>query len=38
MGRAQEYGELYNKLERDTALRAIRFWRMRRQSGNLKAA
>jgi uncharacterized protein (DUF2336 family) len=38
MGRAQEYGELYNKLDRDTALRAIRFWRLRRQTGNLKAA
>ncbi len=38
MGRAQEYGELYGKLERDTALRAIRFWRLRRQSGDLKAA
>jgi uncharacterized protein (DUF2336 family) len=38
MGRAQEYGELYNRLERDAALRAIRFWRMRRQSGELVAA
>jgi uncharacterized protein (DUF2336 family) len=38
MGRAQEYGDLYAKLERDTALRAIRFWRLRRQSGDLKAA
>ena len=38
MGRAQEYGELYNKLEKDAALRAIRFWRMRRQTGDLVAA
>jgi uncharacterized protein (DUF2336 family) len=38
MGRAQEYGELYNRLDRDTALRAIRFWRLRRQTGDLKAA
>ena len=38
MGRAQEYGELYVKLEKDTASRAIRFWRMRRQTGDLKAA
>ena len=26
------------RLERDTALRAIRFWRLRRQSGDLMAA
>jgi uncharacterized protein (DUF2336 family) len=38
MGRAQEYGELYGKLDRDTALRAIRFWRLRRQTGDLAAA
>jgi uncharacterized protein (DUF2336 family) len=38
MGRAQEYGELYNKLDRETALRAIRFWRLRRQTSELKAA
>jgi uncharacterized protein (DUF2336 family) len=38
MGRAQEYAELYARLERDTALRAIRFWRLRRQTGDLKAA
>jgi uncharacterized protein (DUF2336 family) len=38
MGRAQEYGELYTKLDKETALRAIRFWRMRRQTGELKAA
>jgi uncharacterized protein (DUF2336 family) len=38
MGRAQEYGNLYAKLDRETALRAIRFWRLRRQSQDLKAA
>jgi uncharacterized protein (DUF2336 family) len=38
MGRAQEYGDLYAKLDKDTALRAIRFWRLRRQTGDLKAA
>ena len=38
MGRAQEYGDLYAKLDRETALRAIRFWRLRRQTGDLKAA
>ena len=38
MGRAQEYGELYTQLGRDAALRAIRFWRVRRQTGDLAAA
>jgi uncharacterized protein (DUF2336 family) len=38
MSRAQEYGELYAKLDKDTALRAIRFWRLRRQTSELKAA
>jgi uncharacterized protein (DUF2336 family) len=38
MGRAQEYGQLYNNLPKETALRAIRFWRLRRQSGELAAA
>lgn len=33
MAKAQEYGRLYAELTRDTALRTIRFWRMRRQSG-----
>ena len=37
MGRAQEYGELYAKLSREAALRAIRFWRVRRQTGDLAA-
>jgi uncharacterized protein (DUF2336 family) len=38
MGRAQEYGRLYADLPRDTALRTLRFWRMRRQSAGEMAA
>jgi uncharacterized protein (DUF2336 family) len=38
MGRAQEYGRLYADLPKETALRTLRFWRMRRQSGELAAA
>lgn len=38
MARAQEYGRLYSDLERDTALRTMRFWRLRRASGELAAA
>lgn len=38
MARAQEYGKLYNDLARDTALRTMRFWRLRRGSGELSAA
>ena len=38
MGRAQEYGDIYSKLSRESALRAIRFWRVRRQTGDLAAA
>jgi uncharacterized protein (DUF2336 family) len=38
MGRAQEYGDLYAKLTREAASRAIRFWRIRRQTGDLAAA
>ena len=34
MGKASEYGQLYNDLPRDTALRTIRFWRMRRVGGH----
>lgn len=30
MGKAQEYGRLYADLPRETALRTLRFWRMRR--------
>jgi len=38
MGRAREYGELYAELPRDAALRTIRFWRMRRHTGDVAAA
>ena len=37
MGRAQEYGRLYADLPRETALRTLRFWRMRRQTADLAA-
>jgi len=38
MGRAREYGQLYSELPRDSAARTIRFWRMRRQTGDVAAA
>ncbi len=38
MGRAGEYGKLYSDLPRDSACRTIRFWRMRRQIGDVAAA
>lgn len=38
MGRAREYGELYENLPREAAQRTIRFWRMRRKSGDMAAA
>ena len=38
MGRASEYGELYTQLPKDAALRTLRFWRMRRQTGDVAAA
>jgi uncharacterized protein (DUF2336 family) len=38
MGRAREYGNLYSELPRDAACRTIRFWRMRRQIGDVAAA
>jgi uncharacterized protein (DUF2336 family) len=38
MGRAREYGALYSDLPRDAACRTIRFWRMRRQTGDVAAA
>ena len=38
MGRAREYGELYEELPREAAQRTIRFWRMRRQTGDVAAA
>jgi uncharacterized protein (DUF2336 family) len=37
MTKAQEYGELYTQLTAEAASRAIRFWRLRRQSGDLAA-
>ena len=37
MGRAREYGQLYADLPRDAAHRTIRFWRMRRQTGDVAA-
>jgi uncharacterized protein (DUF2336 family) len=37
MGRARQYGELYSDLPKDAALRTIRFWRMRRQTGDVAA-
>ena len=33
MGKAAEYGRLYQDLPQDTALRTIRFWRLRRAEG-----
>lgn len=38
MGRAREYGELYEALPREAAQRTLRFWRMRRQTGDVAAA
>jgi uncharacterized protein (DUF2336 family) len=38
IGRAREYGQLYADLPRDSACRTIRFWRMRRQTGDVAAA
>jgi uncharacterized protein (DUF2336 family) len=37
MGRAKEYGDLYSELPRESALRTLRFWRMRRQAPDLAA-
>ena len=34
MGKATDYAKLYNELPRDTALRTIRFWRLRRAEGH----
>lgn len=34
MGKAAEYGKLYMDLPQDTAMRTIRFWRMRRAEGH----
>jgi len=38
IGRAREYGQLYADLPHDAACRTIRFWRMRRQTGDVAAA
>jgi len=38
MTRAKSYGDLYNALPKDAALRTIRFWRMRRTTGDVAAA
>ncbi len=38
MTRAREYGQLYADLPRDAANRTVRFWRMRRQTGDIAAA
>lgn len=37
MARAQEYGRMYAALPRETAMRTLRFWRLRRQEGTLAA-
>lgn len=37
MGRAREYGELYENLPREAAQRTIRFWRLRRQTRDVAA-
>lgn len=38
MTRAKAYGDLYSSLPKDAALRTIRFWRMRRTTGDVQAA
>ena len=38
MSKAKTYGELYAALPREAALRTIRFWRLRRQTGDVAAA
>lgn len=38
MGVAESYGRRYAELPRDTATRTLRFWRMRRQTGDIAAA
>jgi uncharacterized protein (DUF2336 family) len=37
MGKAKQYSLLYSELPRDTACRTVRFWRMRRQEGDMAA-
>ena len=38
MGQAEDYGRRYVELPRDVALRTLRFWRMRRATGQIAAA
>jgi uncharacterized protein (DUF2336 family) len=38
MGRAQEYGRLYQELPVETAARTMRFWRVRRETADFAAA
>jgi uncharacterized protein (DUF2336 family) len=38
MARAEEYGRLYAELPKDAALRTMRFWKMRRTSGDVAAS
>lgn len=38
MSRAKAHGDLYSALPKDAALRTIRFWRMRRSTGDSAAA
>ena len=38
MGKAREYGALYSAVTPEAAMRTIRFWRMRRQTGDVQAA
>jgi uncharacterized protein (DUF2336 family) len=38
MAKAQEYGRLYAELPKDAALRTMRFWKMRRTTGDVAAA
>ncbi len=38
IGLAERYGQLYVDLTREAALRTLRFWRMRRQIGDVAAA
>jgi uncharacterized protein (DUF2336 family) len=38
MGLAKQYGDLYSELPRDAALRTLRFWRLRRSTGDVAAA
>jgi uncharacterized protein (DUF2336 family) len=38
MAKALDYGRLFSELPKDAALRTLRFWRMRRTSGDVAAA